>query len=95
MCRYLEASNLNKSLEALRKVKKDDALIVTSLLVDRFDKGIPVTTRQSYSHFPIKNLYKKSGQYLFIYFYFCNIYYIVNYVFYLLNNFRSYCKIHE
>lgn len=95
MYRYLEASNLNKSLEALRKVKKDDALIVTSLLVDRFDKGIPLTTRQSYSHFPTKKLYKNSGQYLLNYFYFFNFYYLVNYIFYLLNHFRSYYKIHE
>lgn len=62
MFRYLEATKLNKSLEIKHQLKKDDALAITSVLVDRFDKCIPITMRQCFDFLPVKNLYKKSGQ---------------------------------
>jgi len=59
--RYLEATKLKKSLEGIQNSKKDDALIIASLLVGSFDKSIPDIMRQNYIQPPNKNIYKNTG----------------------------------
>ncbi|XP_025408942.1 protein ELYS [Sipha flava] len=58
--RYIEAIELNKSLECINKSKCNDGLAITSLLVSGFDKSIPMTMKQNYNRPPVKSLYKKT-----------------------------------
>lgn len=70
--RYLEAIELNKSLDGVNKSKYNDDLIITSLLVSGFEKTIPKTMRQCYNRPFLKNVYKKTGLLLSS----CFIYYV-------------------
>lgn len=59
--RYLEAVELNNLLKGQNKIKSNDSLAITSLLVDRFEKSIPKIMRESYSRPSFKNVYKNTG----------------------------------
>lgn len=59
--RYLEASELNKSLSDFIYKSNNDALTIASILVKRFDKNIPDSMKQNHDRPPLKNVYKKTG----------------------------------
>lgn len=61
-CRYLEAIELNKSLEVVSKLKSNDGLAIASILVNGYEKSIPVTMRQIYARPPLKDVYKNTGK---------------------------------
>lgn len=44
------------------KLKFNDALTISSILVNRFDKSIPASLKQNYDIPPFKSLYKKTGK---------------------------------
>lgn len=61
--RYLEAIELNKSLDVVHKLKSNDALKITSNLVNGFEKSLPKSMRTKSCGRPIfQNLYKKKGK---------------------------------
>ncbi|VVC44631.1 Hypothetical protein CINCED_3A002568 [Cinara cedri] len=58
--RYLEASEQKKLFRGNNKSKCNDALAITNLLVNGFDKCTPDIMKKKYICPPVKNLYKKT-----------------------------------
>ncbi|KAL5237944.1 hypothetical protein ACI65C_005354 [Semiaphis heraclei] len=57
--RHKEAIKLNHTLKAKLKSNNNDALKITSLLVDGFEKHIPNIMKNNYGRLPVQSLYKK------------------------------------
>ncbi|XP_050548885.1 protein ELYS isoform X2 [Daktulosphaira vitifoliae] len=58
--RYTEAVELNNSFEKNSKIKYDDDLMITSLLVHGFNKTLPKINSQIHGNLTVKNVYKKT-----------------------------------
>ncbi|XP_022175974.1 protein ELYS-like isoform X2 [Myzus persicae] len=57
--RHKEAIKLNQTLKANLKSNNNDALTITSLLVDGFEKSIPNIMKNNYGRLPLQSVYKK------------------------------------
>eukprot|EP00102_Acyrthosiphon_pisum_P024721 XP_016661931.1 PREDICTED: protein ELYS [Acyrthosiphon pisum] len=57
--RHKEAIKLNQTLKASLKSNNNDALTITSLLVDGFEKNIPNIMKNDYGRLPLQSVYKK------------------------------------
>jgi len=57
--RHKEAIKLNRTLKASLKSNNNDALTITSLLVDGFEKSIPNIMKNDYRRLPLQSVYKK------------------------------------
>lgn len=71
--RYLEAIELNKSLEVVTKLKNNDGLAIASILVNGYEKSIPITMRQMYNRPSFKDVFKNTGNLILLNKVFCSI----------------------